>query len=160
MVRITYRLHHSDHSRSNRRSPSKEQKQKAPLDFSKASAKAWSGTHAYYSPWYYLTSAHSALTKPAVGVFDLASNVSEGSLVHCLHSFVIADASVGIRNTTTVFDKPERDRVRPVSATRRHLFTIGSDCTRSVLAKTRSSRWCVGGTYIITLVWTLKTRRS
>ncbi|KAF8846387.1 vacuolar protein sorting-associated protein 13 [Paxillus ammoniavirescens] len=37
-----------------------------------------------------------ALTKPAVGVFDLASNVSEG-----------------IRNTTTVFDKPERDRVRP-----------------------------------------------
>ncbi|KAG6381178.1 vacuolar protein sorting-associated protein 13 [Boletus reticuloceps] len=37
-----------------------------------------------------------AVTKPAVGVFDLASNVSEG-----------------IRNTTTVFDKPERDRVRP-----------------------------------------------
>lgn len=35
------------------------------------------------------------VTKPAVGVFDLASNVSEG-----------------IRNTTTVFDKPERDRVR------------------------------------------------
>ncbi|KAG1749982.1 vacuolar protein sorting-associated protein 13 [Suillus paluster] len=36
-----------------------------------------------------------AVTKPAVGVFDLASNLSEG-----------------IRNTTTVFDKPERDRVR------------------------------------------------
>ncbi|KAG1757583.1 vacuolar protein sorting-associated protein 13 [Suillus lakei] len=35
------------------------------------------------------------VTKPAVGVFDLASNLSEG-----------------IRNTTTVFDKPERDRVR------------------------------------------------
>ncbi|THV04954.1 vacuolar protein sorting-associated protein 13 [Dendrothele bispora CBS 962.96] len=37
----------------------------------------------------------SAVTKPVVGVFDLASNVSEG-----------------IRNTTTVFDNPERDRVR------------------------------------------------
>ncbi|KAJ6610914.1 vacuolar protein sorting-associated protein 13 [Mycena sp. CBHHK59/15] len=36
-----------------------------------------------------------AVTKPVVGVFDLASNVSEG-----------------IRNTTTVFDGPERDRVR------------------------------------------------
>ncbi|PPQ80804.1 hypothetical protein CVT25_001929 [Psilocybe cyanescens] len=37
----------------------------------------------------------SAVTKPVVGVFDLASNVSEG-----------------IRNTTTVFDNPERDRMR------------------------------------------------
>ncbi|KAF5314046.1 hypothetical protein D9611_006808 [Ephemerocybe angulata] len=37
----------------------------------------------------------SAVTKPVVGVFDLASNVSEG-----------------IRNTTTVFDNPDRDRVR------------------------------------------------
>ncbi|KAJ7786305.1 vacuolar protein sorting-associated protein 13 [Mycena metata] len=36
-----------------------------------------------------------AVTKPVVGVFDLASNVSEG-----------------IRNTTTVFDGPARDRVR------------------------------------------------
>ncbi|KIM85199.1 hypothetical protein PILCRDRAFT_817197 [Piloderma croceum F 1598] len=36
-----------------------------------------------------------AVTKPVVGVFDLASNVSEG-----------------IRNTTTVFDNPDRDRVR------------------------------------------------
>jgi len=36
-----------------------------------------------------------AVTKPVVGVFDLASNVSEG-----------------IRNTTTVFDNPARDRVR------------------------------------------------
>ncbi|KAF9478514.1 vacuolar protein sorting-associated protein 13 [Pholiota conissans] len=36
-----------------------------------------------------------AVTKPVVGVFDLASNVSEG-----------------IRNTTTVFDNPERDRIR------------------------------------------------
>ncbi|KZS92954.1 vacuolar protein sorting-associated protein 13 [Sistotremastrum niveocremeum HHB9708] len=36
-----------------------------------------------------------AVTKPVVGVFDLASNVSEG-----------------IRNTTTVFDSPERDRIR------------------------------------------------
>ncbi|KLO14457.1 hypothetical protein SCHPADRAFT_996578 [Schizopora paradoxa] len=35
------------------------------------------------------------VTKPAVGVFDLASNVSEG-----------------IRNTTTVFDAAQRDRVR------------------------------------------------
>lgn len=36
-----------------------------------------------------------AVTKPAVGVFDLAANLSEG-----------------IRNTTTVFDKPQLDRVR------------------------------------------------
>ncbi|EKM61051.1 uncharacterized protein PHACADRAFT_156217 [Phanerochaete carnosa HHB-10118-sp] len=36
-----------------------------------------------------------AVTKPVIGVFDLASNVSEG-----------------IRNTTTVFDNPARDRVR------------------------------------------------
>ncbi|KIY71623.1 vacuolar protein sorting-associated protein 13 [Cylindrobasidium torrendii FP15055 ss-10] len=36
-----------------------------------------------------------AVTKPVIGVFDLASNVSEG-----------------IRNTTTVFDRAERDRVR------------------------------------------------
>ncbi|KAF8622462.1 hypothetical protein AX15_006983 [Amanita polypyramis BW_CC] len=36
-----------------------------------------------------------AVTKPVVGVFDLASNVSEG-----------------IRNTTTVFDNPEKDRIR------------------------------------------------
>ncbi|EJD47755.1 vacuolar protein sorting-associated protein vps13 [Auricularia subglabra TFB-10046 SS5] len=36
-----------------------------------------------------------AVTKPVVGVFDLASNVAEG-----------------IRNTTTVFDRPNRDRVR------------------------------------------------
>jgi len=35
------------------------------------------------------------VTKPVIGVFDLASNVSEG-----------------IRNTTTVFDNPDRDRVR------------------------------------------------
>ncbi|KAI0321342.1 hypothetical protein OF83DRAFT_1274656 [Amylostereum chailletii] len=36
-----------------------------------------------------------AVTKPVVGVFDLASNVSEG-----------------VRNTTMVFDNPARDRVR------------------------------------------------
>ncbi|KAF9652010.1 vacuolar protein sorting-associated protein 13 [Thelephora ganbajun] len=36
-----------------------------------------------------------AVTKPVVGVFDLASNVSEG-----------------IRNTTTVFDAPARERIR------------------------------------------------
>ncbi|KAG6900136.1 hypothetical protein C0993_002481 [Termitomyces sp. T159_Od127] len=35
------------------------------------------------------------VTKPVIGVFDLASNVSEG-----------------IRNTTTVFDSPRRERVR------------------------------------------------
>ncbi|GLB36151.1 putative vacuolar protein sorting-associated protein [Lyophyllum shimeji] len=35
------------------------------------------------------------VTKPVIGVFDLASNVSEG-----------------IRNTTTVFDSPARERVR------------------------------------------------
>ncbi|KAK0233092.1 hypothetical protein IW262DRAFT_1304036 [Armillaria fumosa] len=36
-----------------------------------------------------------AVTKPVVGVFDLVSNVS-----------------AGVRNTTTVFDNPEKDRVR------------------------------------------------
>lgn len=36
-----------------------------------------------------------AVTKPAVGIFDLASNLSEG-----------------VRNTTTVFDRPARERVR------------------------------------------------
>ncbi|TBU65089.1 vacuolar protein sorting-associated protein 13 [Dichomitus squalens] len=36
-----------------------------------------------------------AVTKPVIGVFDLASNVG-----------------AGIRNTTTVFDNPDRDRVR------------------------------------------------
>lgn len=36
-----------------------------------------------------------AVTKPVVGVFDFASNVTEG-----------------IRNTTTVFDQDELDRVR------------------------------------------------
>jgi vacuolar protein sorting-associated protein 13A/C len=36
-----------------------------------------------------------AVTKPAVGFFDLASNLSEG-----------------VRNTTTVFDRPERERIR------------------------------------------------
>ncbi|KAI9512588.1 hypothetical protein F5148DRAFT_973480 [Russula earlei] len=36
-----------------------------------------------------------AITKPAVGFFDLASNLSEG-----------------VRNTTTVFDHPARERVR------------------------------------------------
>jgi len=36
-----------------------------------------------------------AVTKPVIGVLDLASNVTEG-----------------IRNTTTVFDAPKRDRVR------------------------------------------------
>ncbi|TFK57082.1 DUF1162-domain-containing protein [Heliocybe sulcata] len=35
------------------------------------------------------------VTKPVIGVFDLASNVAEG-----------------VRNTTTVFDNPERDRIR------------------------------------------------
>ncbi|KAI0669883.1 vacuolar protein sorting-associated protein 13 [Trametes maxima] len=42
-----------------------------------------------------------AVTKPVIGVFDLASNVSEGKL-----------GDVRIRNTTTVFDNPARDRVR------------------------------------------------
>jgi len=36
-----------------------------------------------------------AITKPAVGFFDLASNLSEG-----------------VRNTTTVFDRPARERIR------------------------------------------------
>jgi hypothetical protein len=69
---------------------------------------------------------YSALTKPAVGVFDLASNVSEGSWVLRLLSFVIVDGASGIRNTTTVFDKPERDRVRPVGGHRTRHCHAGS----------------------------------
>ena len=36
------------------------------------------------------------VTKPVIGVFDMAANVSEG-----------------IRNTTTVFDETQIDRIRP-----------------------------------------------
>jgi vacuolar protein sorting-associated protein 13A/C len=67
---------------------------------------------------------HSAVTKPVVGVFDLASNVSEGKSMHppCKPNTVNL-VDLGIRNTTTVFDNPERDRVRLVS------YLVGlSDC--------------------------------
>jgi hypothetical protein len=50
-----------------------------------------------------------------VGVFDLASNVSEGSSIRREFTVDADAATPGIRNTTTVFDIPERDRVRLVS---------------------------------------------
>ena len=63
-----------------------------------------------------------------VGVFDLASNVSEG-----------------VRNTTTVFDNPARDRVRLVS----FFFATGSlSLTWSTSATTCAVRLGVGCEYI------------
>ena len=56
-----------------------------------------------------------AVTKPVVGVFDLASNVSEGSSLHDSLRNISDGTIVGIRNTTTVFDNPERDRTRLAS---------------------------------------------
>lgn len=67
------------------------------------------------------------VTKPVVGVFDLASNVTEGSInvieiFHfghtCAfidffhHHIILSSTHPGIRNTTTVFDANDIDRVR------------------------------------------------
>ena len=59
---------------------------------------------------------HSAVTKPVVGVFDLAANVSEGKIALTLlyNPAPLLTVEIGIRNTTTVFDRPARDRVRQV----------------------------------------------
>ena len=59
---------------------------------------------------------NSAVTKPVVGVFDLAANVSEGKIALTLlyNSATLMAVKLGIRNTTTVFDRPARDRVRQV----------------------------------------------
>lgn len=55
---------------------------------------------------------NSVATKPAVGLFDFASNVTEGKCEHC-PALSIADAcTLGIRNTTTVFDQKAIDGVR------------------------------------------------
>lgn len=56
----------------------------------------------------------SVVTKPVVGVFDLASNLGEGEY-HRWCRFAAYMEDEGIRNTTTVFDAPHRDRVRLVS---------------------------------------------
>jgi hypothetical protein len=57
-----------------------------------------------------------AVTKPVVGVFDLASNVTEGTSDPLFRAFISGTRlRLGIRNTTTVFDSPGRDRVRYVS---------------------------------------------
>ena len=77
--------------------PSREQSLKVPKGSSKGLGRDWSGTW----PDKYLNDHteedSSVVTKPVIGVFDLAANVTEG-----------------IRNTTTVFDNPARDRVRLV----------------------------------------------
>jgi vacuolar protein sorting-associated protein 13A/C len=79
-----------------RPSPSKVPRPEEPLDSSRESGKDSSGTSPSSSPRALLTlSPCSLVTKPVVGVFDLASNVTEG-----------------IRNTTTVFDQSSIDRVR------------------------------------------------
>ena len=59
---------------------------------------------------------NSVVTKPVIGVFDLAANVSEGMYLRKLHrDAVVLITGLGIRNTTTVFDNPARERVRLVS---------------------------------------------
>ena len=64
-------------------------------------AKALQGTSAKA-----LASYHRLATKPVVGMFDFASNVSEGMLIECKR--LIA----GVRNTTTLFDRDPLDKVR------------------------------------------------
>ena len=51
-----------------------------------------------------------------VGVFDLASNVSEGTQLKCRVVIALLKPTAGIRNTTTVFDTPARERVRVASS--------------------------------------------
>jgi vacuolar protein sorting-associated protein 13A/C len=58
-----------------------------------------------------------AVTKPVVGVFDFASNVTEGtknmnSRHHIYRDKLLTPEFSGIRNTTTVFDQTQIDRVR------------------------------------------------
>lgn len=85
----------------------------------------------------------SAVTKPVVGVFDLASNVSEGKFISFRLSFEIL-TDPGIRNTTTVFDNPERDRVRLVNpspylsrlTTKWHLCIAAVDSIRRCASRT------------------------
>lgn len=45
-------------------------------------------------------------------MFDLAANVSEGVLLMIREKKTTFQLFIGIRNTTTVFDGPQRDRVR------------------------------------------------
>jgi hypothetical protein len=69
----------------------------------------------------------SAVTKPAVGFFDLASNLSEGtpSFVLCVSLCCLRyHPPKGVRNTTTVFDRPARERVRLVSGLGRSVDRI------------------------------------
>jgi vacuolar protein sorting-associated protein 13A/C len=68
--------------------------------------------HSVY-PFVSNSMVDSVVTKPVVGVFDLASNVTEGDW-HVKLFDSNSDHLIGIRNTTTVFDSPERDRVRLV----------------------------------------------
>src|SRR6266404_3764044 len=59
-----------------------------------------------------------AVTKPAVGFFDLASNLSEGATSLRRWPSIYSPCYIpkGVRNTTTVFDRPARERTRTVSA--------------------------------------------
>ena len=76
----------------------------------------------------YALTPSSAVTKPVVGVFDLAANVSEGkiALTSLCNSAPLMAVKIGIRNTTTVFDRPARDRVRQVRGYQHlsHLLSI------------------------------------
>ena len=71
------------------------------------------------------------MTKPVIGVFDLASNLSEG-----------------IRNTTTVFDNPARDRVRMVCDEDTTFHAVADTHAILVIASshTRRCRTCGKGT--------------
>lgn len=57
------------------------------------------------------------MTKPAVGLFDFANNITEGKLFLSDNSSILYYTNShslhpGIRNTTTVFDQSSIDRVR------------------------------------------------
>ena len=56
----------------------------------------------------------SLVTKPVVGAFDMASNISAGMYLIPLLRDILTPFPSGVRNTTTVFDNQERDRVRMV----------------------------------------------
>jgi hypothetical protein len=98
-----------------RQNPYRVPRQKERLASSKVLGRASWGKFNRATHYFIFTSfVCSAVTKPAVGVFDLASNLSEG-MSYPVRRTRLAYRRSGIRNTTTVFDKPERDRVRLVS---------------------------------------------
>ena len=84
----------------------------------------------YYYPYmklilFFSFNVYSVVSKPLIGVFDLATNLSEG-----------------IRNTTTVFDK-ELEKIRlPRFVSRDGAFEELISCTISNLEQGRGARRC------------------